>query len=332
MTWPETPVRAWYLPLPANEQESTTLLALAVPCKVTELRIVLPTGEAAEKRLAELARRAQDAKLKLVPVLRPFVALSPETPRDLDLLGRTAPAWSQTPAGKLQPPLDDYIAPEVLDTALFTAYCQRLARLPGVTGLALAELAPPGYGTSESWEGGGQRSERLAFLQKESLDPADLQGEDDSSAPDAQERWEKRKEARRDAALTRLHQALKAVALPVPLSAEGTTGWEQWRSGILKPTVSSDEQEVTLAPEARPVLRALSLKGNPWRPSLWSPFGEANNPLLDAAGQLRAWLQHQLSALGQPPHYDGIVLDLSERPLAEGLALLEQAFGPRAGA
>ncbi|MBB6048894.1 hypothetical protein [Armatimonas rosea] len=334
VTWPETPVRAWYLPLPAEEKESTALLALATQCKVTELRIALPTGEAAEKRLAELARQAKDAKLKLVPVLQPFVALSPETRRDLDLLGRTARAWSQTLLGKLQPPLDDYLEPEALDTALFTAYCLRLARLPGVTGLALTQLAPPGYGTNESWEGGGQRSERLAFLQKESLDPADLQGEDDSSAPEAQERWEKRKEARRDAALTRLHQALKAATLPVPVSAEGYAGWEQWRLGILRAPTYSDGQDLVLPPEARPVLRTLSLEGTPWRPATAWDGGasQASDILLDTTGQLRAWLQRQLNEQTKPPHYDGIVLDLSERPLADGLALLEQAFGTKAGA
>lgn len=326
VTWPETPVRAWYVPLPADEKESTALVTLATQCKATELRIALPPGDDAEKRLAELAKRAKDAKLKLVPVLRPFVALSPETRRDIDLLGRTARTWSQTPVGKLQPPLSDYVEPEALDTAFFSAYCQRLAQLPGVTGLALAELAPPGYGTGEHWEGGGQRSERLAFLQKEGLDPADLQGEDDSSAPEAQERWEKRREARREVALTRLHRALKATALPVPLSAEGNAGWEQWRPGLLRTPAYGSEDTPKIATEARPVLLAIALQDTPWRPSAGATDIQA---LLDTTGQLRVWLQRTLKQVTGEPHYDGVVLALSERPLAEGLALLERAF--RAG-
>ncbi len=319
VTWPETPVRAWYVPLPADENESKALLTLATQCKVTELRIALPPGDDSEKRLAELAKRTKDAKIKLVPVLCPFVALSPETRRDIDLLGRTARAWSQTPVGKLQPLLRDYVEPAALDTTLFTIYFKRLARLPGVTGLALAELAPPGYGTSESWEGGGQWSERLAFLQKEGLDPADLK--DDNGAPEPLERWERRKVAQRDVALTRLHHALKAAALPFPLSAEGNEGWEQWRLGLWSPPAQDSEATRKIAAEARPALLAVTLKGTPWHTSI----GKIE-ALLDQTGQLRAWLQHTLKQVTQEPHYDGVVLDLSERSLAEGLALLTQAF------
>ena len=125
-------------------------------------------------------------------------------------------------------------------------------------------------------------------------------------------------------ALTRLHRALKAAALPVLLSAEGNTGWEQWRPGLLHTPAYDSEDTPKIAAEARPALLALSLKGTPWRPS--APSEGTIEALLDTTGQLRVWLQRALKPITQEPHYDGVVLDLSERPLAEGLALLTQAF------
>ena len=78
-----------------------------------------------------------------------------------------------------------------------------------------------------------------------------------------------------------------------------------------------------LAAEARPALLAIALQDTPWRPSAGATDIQA---LLDTTGQLRVWLQRTLKQVTGEPHYDGVVLDLSERPLTEGLALLESAF------
>ena len=253
----------------------------------------------------------------------------------MDLLGRTVKEWRQSAVGKLETAaLVEYAEPEGADIAAFVTHCQKLLTISGVTNLALANLAPSGYGNDDSlWQGGGQWRERLAFLQKESLDPADIQNEDDTSAPEAQVAWQQRKEARRDAFLKRLDSALKDAKLLRGLSAEGLWGWEPWRPTIMKEQVpeGSEETTPTLPLDARPALFALPLD-----PHFWQGSEFADDSLLDKTSLLRSWLQKRFkdtanaNAKGFP--YEGIVLDVTALSLTEGLKLLESAFAPQAPA
>ncbi|WP_309713914.1 hypothetical protein [Armatimonas sp.] len=321
-SWASLATRAWFVPLPATPDERETLLSLAKRCGVSELRVSLPPGEEPEKLFTALAAQAKLSGVKVLATLCPFEALTPATKRDVDVLGRTASAWSAAPVGKLaRTSFRDFGEPESLDLKAFIAWCQRLSALPGVSGFTLTELAPPGYTESlGSWEGGGQWRERLAFLQKESLDAADFISSQDSPTAEQETRWLQRKIARRDAFLTRLNDALKAANLLRGLSAQSLWGWERWRPGMIREAESS-EGESTVTAEARPALLNLPLEETPWRLGDDSP-----RVFLDETGQLRLWLNESFERLRKQQLYEGIVLDISKFPLGEGLKLLESAF------
>ena len=322
VSWASLATRSWFTPLPATPEEREALLSLAKRCGVSELRVSLPPGDEPEKLFVALGAQAKLSNLKVLAAICPFEVLTPMAKRDVDVLGRTTSAWSATPIGKLShTSLRDFGEPESLDLKAFTTWCQRLSALPGISGITLTELAPPGYGTSlVGWEGGGQWRERLAFLQKESLDPADFIGSDDSPTAEQEARWLQRKTARRDAFLMRLHEALKAAGLLRGLSAQGLWDWERWRPGLIKEAENS-EGESTIAPDARPALLNLPLEETPWRLSDDSP-----RMFLDETGQLRLWLKESVEQVFKQRLYEGIVLDVSKLPFLEGLKLLESAF------
>jgi hypothetical protein len=320
--WGSLATRSWFTPLPATSEEREALLRLAKRCEVSELRVSVPSGDEPEKLFGALGAQAKLSNLKVLAALCPFEALTPAAKHDVDVLGRTASAWSAAPIGKLgQSRLRNFGEPESLDLKAFIAWCQRLSTLPGISGITLTELAPPGYSMSlGGWEGGGQWRERLAFLQKESVDPADLIRSEDSSTGEQEERWLQRKTTRRDAFLTRLNDALKAAGLLRGLSAQSLWNWERWRPGIIKEAENS-EGESTLAPDAHPALLNLPLEESPWRFSDDSP-----RVFLDETGQFRLWLNESFDRLRKQKLYEGIVLDISKLPLMDGLKLLESAF------
>lgn len=326
VTWPQGVTRAWHLPLPETDDQAEQLLTLARRCTVNELRLALPAAPDADERLARLAPRLQAAGIRLVPTVSIFQATKPEQRRDVDFLGRTAQQWSRSPLAEAVKGLEffwleDTLEPEGVDVAALVARVQRLLKLPGVSELGLTGLEPSGYGHGLSfvplWSGGGQRSERLAFLQKEGLDPADIDQEDDTSDPEAQRKWWERKAARRDATLKRLETALKTAGLLPRLTAQkpDRESWERWRANLLQESPAG-------AVVPPPWLKSVALEDHPWRAS-----GNTPEALLDETGQLRLWLQRMLF----PPKSEGLpekgfVLDATRLPVNEGLGLLERAF------
>lgn len=313
VAWPKSGVRSWFVPLPKSEDDAEALVKLAERASVTQLRVTVPASTEAEERLKALGERTKESGLGLIAVLRPFEALSESAPLDVDVLGQTS-RESQLSV--------DFAEPERIDVRELARRCQRFRGVVGVTGIALADLSPPGYDDlDEGWNGGGQRSERIRFIREAGLDPADFPRENDAATGEWRERWLTRTRARRKAFLARLNDALTAATIPEPISALGPTGWERLRAGMA--TAFSDEtDDKTPSAAARPALDDISLDGRPWKPA-----SDSVEAFLDETGQMRVWLQKRLDSLGKPPNArDGWAIDVSKRSFAEAFDLLQRAF------
>ena len=139
------------------------------------------------------------------------------------------------------------------------------------------------------------------------------------------DRWETQQRQRRDRALARLNTALLLAKLPWPLSVrEGSLGksgaWRRWR-GVVP---GLDESEESTSPSLLHVsLLAYDAKV--------SGLISSSNGLLSSEARLREWLDLELQPVTRPTpdhpdHWDGFVIDVSDRPLMAALTLLEQAF------
>lgn len=355
---PTVPTRAWQVALPADTKEQEVLLALAKRLKVTQLRVPFWPDPERERRLAALAAAAKGQKLGVVPVLCPLQAFGPSTRLERNAQGLTLAEWAaryagegtETPSERLVRALAPwgFVPPEALDVPRFVQLAARLAALPGVVGLGLDGLSVPGTPDAEVedwalWIGGFSLERRLEFLRTHQLDPADLIPPSPFAVPEPtgrgalRELWEKEQRLRRDRALTALHQALTATKLPVPLSVRagslGKSGhWQRWQGRVEADSAELDMttgERPPLVPErARPGLLHISVLAYDSRVS---GLGTELSALGDANAQLRAWLDLELQPAtrptpGHPDRWDGFVLDLSDRPLATALTLLERVF------
>ena len=151
---PETlSIRAWQVQLPDNDMAQAALLALAKRGKINQLRVPFMSQPEAEVRLMALARAAKPIEIGVVPVLSPFMALTPSAPRERNAMGLTLKDWTAKfatdalPSSRLARGLAgwDFLVPEALDPTVFVALARRLMALPGITGLALDSVSVPGY-------------------------------------------------------------------------------------------------------------------------------------------------------------------------------------------
>ncbi len=350
---PETlKTRAWQVALPDDDSAQDALLSLAKRTKLTQLRIALRPGPVAEKRLAALARAAKTVGIGIVPVFSPFLAFSTTAPRERGAGGQTLEQWAainatdEAPSSRLARALShwDFVVPEALDLAGVVGYAARLAALPGVVGLGLEGVTPPGYPDAEVgdwalWIGGFALERRLAFVRAHQTDPADLISaspfnieSEPKERTELRELWEAEQRQRRDQALLRLHQALLAAKLPVPLSVRagelGKSGhWQRWR-GHVEPSIG--ERSPLVPDDAHPGLLHVSVIAYDVRVS---GLGANLSALFDATAQFRSWLDLELQPAirptpDHPDHWDGFVIDVSDRSLAAALLVLEKAFGP----
>jgi hypothetical protein len=214
---------------------------------------------------------------------------------------------------------------------------RHLVALSGITGLALDSVSVPGYPDAEVgdwslWIGGLALESRVAFLRTQQTDPADLIAASpfdlERSTPERnrlRELWETQQRQRRDRALARLNTALQQAKFPWPLSVrEGSLGksgsWRRWR-GVVPGLEESEES-------AAPSLLHVSLLAYDAKVS---GLVSSASGLLSAEARLREWLDLELQpatrpTLDHPDHWDGFVVDVSDRPLTAALTLLEQAF------
>uniref|UniRef100_UPI003751C2B3 hypothetical protein n=1 Tax=Armatimonas sp. TaxID=1872638 RepID=UPI003751C2B3 len=221
-------------------------------------------------------------------------------------------------------------------------FAARLAALPGVIGLGLEGVTTPGYPDAEVgdwalWIGGFALEKRLAFVRAHQTDPADLISaspfnieSEPKERTELRELWEAELRQRRDQALLRLHQALLAAKLPLPLSVRagelGKSGhWQRWR-GHVEPTMG--ERSPLVPDDAHPGLLHVSVIAYDVRVS---GLGANLSALFDATAQFRSWLDLELQPAirptpDHPDHWDGFVIDVSDRPLAAALLVLEDAF------
>ena len=139
-------MRSWFVPLPESDTDADALVALAKRASVTQLRVSVPASPEAEELLKALGERAKASGLALIAVLRPFEALSESALLDVDVLGQTSRDGQLAIA---------FAEPERIDVRELARRCLRLRGVVGVTGIALAELSPPGYDDLDpGWNGG----------------------------------------------------------------------------------------------------------------------------------------------------------------------------------
>ncbi|MCX6365280.1 MAG: hypothetical protein NTX57_01020 [Armatimonadetes bacterium] len=343
---PETlSVRAWQVALPEDDGQQESLLALAKRGKITQLRVPFTPQPGSEARLAALAHKAKALGIGVVPVLSPFMALTPSASRERNAMGLTLKDWvatfaaEESPSSRLARGLArwDFLVPEALDTSAFVALGRHLVALSGITGLALDSVSVPGYpdvevGDWSLWIGGLALESRVTFLRTHQTDPADLIAASpfdlERSTPERnrlRELWETQQRQRRDRALARLNTALQQAKFPWPLSVrEGSLGksgsWRRWR-GVVPGLEESEES-------ASSGLLHVSLLAYDAKVS---GLVSSASGLLSAEARLREWLDLELQPATRPTpdhpdHWDGFVVDVSDRPLTAALTLLEQAF------
>ncbi len=349
--------RAWQVALPESEEQQKSLITLAKSRSITELRVPVRPGD--ESALGKLASAAKLEKIGVVPVFSPLIPFSAKAPREHDATGKSLAEWAlsrtsdTTPGGRLAQTLArwEFVTPEALDSMGVVAFAKRLSALPGITGLALDGLAPPGYPDAEPgdwplWWGGFSLEPRLNFLLTQGRDPADLV----PPSPFAMGRggaelfevWQREQRQRRDQALSKLQMALKAATLPVPLSVRagnlGKSGhWQRWRGAVPSDDAPFDILSGVRPPlvpdEARPGLLHISVLAYDARVS---GLGAQLDTLFDPDARLRDWLDMELQPATRPTpdhpdHWDGFVVDVSDRSLGAALLLLEKAFSGQRG-
>jgi hypothetical protein len=228
-------------------------------------------------------------------------------------------------------------------------FAGQFAALPGVVGLGLVGSAAPGYPDAEIgdwplWIGGFTTEVRLAFLRTHATDPADLIPaspftieREPASRGLLRELWSTEQRQRRDQALARFQTALRAAQLSASLSVcvgqLGRSGhWQRWRGFVPLEEAPLDlitgERPPLVADAAQPGLlhiRVLAYE------SRLSGLGAELSALFDADAQFREWLDLELQPVlrptpDHPDHWEGFVIDISDQPLATGIALLEKAF------
>ena len=309
VAWPTRGVRCWSVALPENDEGAETLVSVARRTGVAELRVVVPEGEEPLVRLASLGRRAKTAGVALVPTLYPFVAATEDTVRDVDFLGRTAREFSSI--GDASVP--DLAEPERIDVGAIVRRCRQLANLEGVTGIAFAQLSPPGYGSLErGWNGLGQWRERLGFVREHGIDPADFASETDGMQGELLETWLRRTADRRDAFFRRLDHAFLPAKLPVPLTALGSMGWETWRTDIA--TTGSDRRSPN-------VLIPIPVDVSPVGPDADDPMA-----FLSEVPRRRATLRATLESVVGRETYGGIVIDATHLSADAAVKYLASLF------
>lgn len=341
-------VRAALVPLPKTEEEAAALVALASARGLTELRVPVGPSAEAEKALGALTAKAL-GKVGVVPILSPLAPVKPEAPRDRSFDGLSLTEWLASPrATKLFSALPeqlrggmgrtyayDYAPPELANVGEFAIVAKRLSRLPGVTGIALENLAAPGYRETSGvgamsgagpmlWQGGANDQERVAFVREQHADPAELGAVslmDMFSSMAVRTAWGKRTTARSDYYLKRLSEGLAMQKLAVPLSTVYSgepPRWESWQGTIPK--------SPSLSTGSRPALRVLSFSR-----FLSGPNAFFSNEFagLDEPEQFAGFLGKELAKLNASDaevRWDGVVIDLGDVPLASSLTLLERVI------
>jgi hypothetical protein len=244
-----------------------------------------------------------------------------------------------------------------------TTWLTDLARTPGLAGLVLRDTSAPGYSTRDGAGGlnifaaandfGYTPEMRLAFLRQEGFDPVDLGGGtvaeldltlpffpgtgpqrfatlEDSATPNpaiaALQKWNTFRYRSGAILLAELYAALRAVRSdlplllaprPVPNFSTGSQTWfGSWDAPerLPYPIPPSGETRTPLSQQARSFSRQVLLS-LPYP----SPMGQAPQALTatDYARHLGPLLRQNQNG------WDGIVLDLSQVPTDQALALVE---------
>ncbi len=180
---------------PKDPAESRTLAKLAKQNGFNLLWIEVPLDAKAARPILEAALSEKLPVVALVHVLQvPARAIPPGTRPDISILGETSDQATERQRLRNQRMNPNIVFPTPSEPLVYldpTPAAQKhqieravaLAQIPGLAGLALRSITPPGYepASNNGFSGvpglGYTLESRLAFLQKESVDPIDLSPE-----------------------------------------------------------------------------------------------------------------------------------------------------------
>jgi hypothetical protein len=177
---------------PKDAAESRTLAGLAKENGFNVLWVAVPLDAAKARPILEAAQSAKLPVVALVHLLQvPPTAIPPGAQPDISLLGESSIQGAErqrlrsqrmNPEAAFPPPPEPlvYLSPTPATQKLLIDRAAAVAAIPGLAGLALRSVTPPGYeplnpSFSMGVPGLGYTLDnRLAFLKKESIDPIDL--------------------------------------------------------------------------------------------------------------------------------------------------------------
>lgn len=307
--------RALLSRLPKDATQCASLVAKVVSYGFTELRVPVFPHQTKEPALVALGKACLEAKLGLIPVVPVLQATTPEQVREHSSLGVTYAKAIHDRNGL------DLVTPESADATELAQRVASLARLPGVTGVGLSQLAAPGYRNLDEpdrletadngWRPSGLPGQRVAFLKKHQWDSGDLEkrvGDEKATLAWNQLLW-----ARRDALMARLDAALKAAGIPVPLFAQhGSGNWFPWRGRYPQSTPTLVGQESILCADL-----------TRFKPSWATRVERVDREPEPLRRELQGILYPETPTL-----WGGIVLDFDPLPLEDALTAVARTLLP----
>ena len=371
------PTRALFVQ-PANGREAARFVEAARQHGLNQLWVEVEEGEKGQKMLKEAVTAGKENHLQIVAVLRllqtagkgaPTNAL-PQEARDKNLLNETSSAHAlrllASPSGQLDSEtqyrlsqMGDWLRPDAPATRTYIQ--QRLratASLPGLSGIALVDVAAPGYldrGTkldpfaySSSNDFGYTPSTRLAYLRQLGYDPLDLIGRQypaldaDLSLPffpaqtatlqlneqtgqveaqnsrTALQDWDAYRYKVNADLLVSLHAFLRENFPAMPVLLRQAPIMEGWWSGWEKPEMLPEI--VPMAQESSGT-QAAQVSARPLLLNIAYAGSITPKTVPTSARHLASWVKHRLEQ--RPAGWNGVVLDLSALPAPQAFDVLE---------
>lgn len=177
---------------PKDAAEAKALTRLAKANGFTTIWVTVPPDAAKARPLIEAAQAEKLPVVAVTSLLQvPRSAIPTGTEPDISIMGETSDQYAErqrlravamNPDYPVPAPTDPpvYLAPTAATQKIMIERAAAIAKIPGLAALVMRNITPPGYGepapyySTERAGLGFTLDNRLAFLQKESVDPIDL--------------------------------------------------------------------------------------------------------------------------------------------------------------